>query len=165
MDPLEQDATLNFDEAVGKIKKLFFPINVGNNQHWILIEMDIAKERWNVYDSLSTDTLKSYQDIVDVNFNMSKFCRYQVLIQTSYQKLASFVAVEEGFHRTSSCQSWNIQCVPVVRQPNNCDCGVFVCHFLKHLAQGREIPSWRDKDIELFRKVMAWETLDRRVRI
>jgi len=45
------------------------------------------------------------------------------------------------------------------------DCGVFVCQFLKHLLQGREIPVWRDDEIPLLRKVMAWETLEKHVRM
>jgi Ulp1 family protease len=65
---------------------MFFPINQSNN-HWILIEMDVTTERWNVYDSMSTDASPvgsgKYKDIVDVRFKVSKLFRYYFLIGTS----------------------------------------------------------------------------------
>lgn len=75
------------------------------------------------------------------------------------------MAVHQGFNRTSHCESWKIQCVSVPRQGNDCDCGVFVCQFIKYLVQGKDIPQWKDEEIGLLRKVIAWEMLEKRVRM
>jgi len=40
-----------------------------------------------------------------------------------------------------------------------------VCQFIKYLVQGKDIPQWKDEEIGLLRKVIAWEMLEKRVRM
>jgi Ulp1 family protease len=81
-----------------------------------------------------------------------------------FKKIASYIDEHEQVSGVIHSQKWKFEVVSVVQQPNHYDCGVLMCHILKHLVRNDALPVWETKDCAMLRLMMAWELLEQWVR-
>ena len=96
---------------VSKVKKISIPFNP-NNLHWVLIYINIEKERSYLIDPMSeTDELYGYLAMVHA-------------------------VVRRIFHKFKKVVKYTIEAIDHTLQRDSKSCGVYVCYHAKEIAKG-----------------------------
>jgi len=76
--------------------------------------------------------------------------------------MADYMEKSEGYIDASK---WVIKTPQGFQQENNSDCGILACQFVKHMMFHDQIPEWEQGDGERLRILMAWEMLEKHIRV
>ncbi|VVC25183.1 Hypothetical protein CINCED_3A000641 [Cinara cedri] len=114
-------------------KKLFIPIHIREDNHWVLVYVDFENKTINYYDSIGNSGYDFMKVIV------------------SYLRL-------EGVHKKNMhfCfDKWRLRNVKdCPQQQNHWDCGVFLCAFAEHLSRNAPLNFSQDDMINIRRQIL-----------
>ncbi|XP_060871989.1 sentrin-specific protease 1-like [Metopolophium dirhodum] len=124
-------------------RKLFFPINITarNFSHWILVVVDIKKNKITHYDSILKGDRAVYRDDV---------FKY---LEQEYQ---------EKFGESLPKNNWKKVKGDNPCQINKVDCGVFVCMYAEYISRDVAF-NFCHEHMLFFRKLMAYELLTKQL--
>jgi len=126
------------ENELTKFKKIFIPIHMGI--HWVFVVLSKMDEGYKCeyYDSLIQD----HEELAIVEMN----------------KLGQLMARKAiNFNRCVIYKENEIR-----QQQNGDDCGVFVCGFMKYLAQ-EKTPDFDQGDMDDFRESICWEVFNKKL--
>lgn len=116
-------------------KKILVPIHVNEN-HWILIVIDLITKKINHYDSIGS---------INTVYMEHLLCYIK---DEWYAKMATDLNTKE----------WRCETVgDVPRQNNGDDCGVFVCQFAKQIVIDGDVNQVNQSDMNYYRSEMINE--------
>ncbi|KAF8412751.1 hypothetical protein HHK36_000720 [Tetracentron sinense] len=131
----------SFGYRISECENLIFPIN--KNSHWALGVLNVQDGKLMLLDSIYSDTLDRYKPEIDAISN------FLPLLMTSY---GMSLKVKTKIH---------LQNAP--KQTGGNDCGIFLLKYMDCVARGIPITfSSAEEDINLYRRKIAYEVLERR---
>ena len=101
---------------------ILFPINI-KKQHWLLVNVNVAKSTFEIIDSLESLTPADVRE------------GFVALVAKFLQDY--FRATQDLGQPEVDVKSWKVEVADCEQQTNGVDCGVFVCHNMRLLAQGK----------------------------
>jgi len=120
------------NEMVLKARGIFIPVNI-RNSHWLLVVVQPAAGRVELFDSLGHGS-------VSVGDHIARWAK------------------QEAAARGLRNKNWSVVQMHCRRQENSDDCGVFTCRHMELLSKGETVVNWGGR-LSYHRRRIAAELL------